>query len=146
MRRCAREVASLAKKLHQRIRFERGASARGQFVVLENHIAIKPCNQIAVHRKMLQRDIEEPLLLPQYVTAGKLNEDFGILGAQLEASGRRHLDRDQRNLQTFPEVSIVVAAAPIPRRIEIRGDPPEHCDGASERLLRSFNSSSPIMA
>src|SRR5208337_3998421 len=87
---------------------------------------IEPRDRVAIVREMLQRDVQQPFLLPKHVAPYQLHEYFGVTLPKLETSVERELYCNQRRCQILSESAIVGLPDLEPRWIEVRCNRPQH--------------------
>jgi hypothetical protein len=84
-----------------------------------------PGDRVARRRQVLEREVEEALLLPHDIAPVQLDEDLGIARGELEAAVERELHRDQRHAQVPAEEAVILQPARVARGGEEGGDGPE---------------------
>jgi hypothetical protein len=74
---------------------------------------------------MIERQIDEAFLLPHNIIALDTHQPRRVILCQLEPSGPRQFDGEQRSGQASTKVMVVLQATPVGAGVVVGGDGPE---------------------
>ena len=94
--------------------------------LLEDDVAVEPGHPRRVWRQVLDRQIQEPFLLPQERSAADLDQHLRIARHEVEVVVEGEFHGDQRDVQAGVKRPVILQSAAISDRVEIGRDRIEH--------------------